>query len=149
MKRFREVFRSESGFTLIELLVVIAVISVLAAIAVPRLTGVNEKAIQTEAVSFLGSVKTSLEMYYIENTNSYPKADDSDNYLAGSTVLGQYIDNFAEVTDDWTFTYNYTDENNFNVTMKYDDTKANIGDVVLTKSNTGYKITTGKENDND
>lgn len=146
MKRFREVFRSESGFTLIELLVVIAVISVLAAIAVPRLTGVNEKAIQTEAVSFLGSVKTSLEMYYIENTNSYP-TDEAD--LTSDTNLGQYIDNFNEVKDEWSFTYAYTSDDNFTVTMSYKDEKKNIGDVVLTKSSGGYKITTGEEDDND
>lgn len=140
MKRFRGIFRSESGFTLIELLVVIAVLSILATIAVPRLTGVNEKAIQAEAVSFLGSVKTSLEMYYIEHTNSYPGADTSDNYLVGSTILGQYIDNFNEVTDNWTFAYAYTADDDFTVTMTNNDT--DIGTVVLTKSSNGYEITT-------
>ncbi len=136
MKRFREVFRHEEGFTLIELLVVIAVLGILAAIAVPRLTGVNEKAIQAEATSFLGTVKSSLEMYYIENTNSYP-ATGADLTLDAN--LGQYIGNFGEVTDEWTFAYVYTDDNDFTVTMTHDD--ASIGTVVLTKSSAGYDIT--------
>ncbi|QTL98552.1 prepilin-type N-terminal cleavage/methylation domain-containing protein [Iocasia frigidifontis] len=148
MKRFREVFRSESGFTLIELLVVIAVISVLAAIAVPRLTGVNEKAIQTEAVSFLGSVKTSLEMYYIENGNKYPSGNEVD--LTSDDYLGQYIDNFNEVTDDWSFSYAYNenpgeDSYEITVTMKYKGSAKGINDVVLRKNDDGYEIITEED----
>ena len=67
MKKF---LRREEGFTLIELLVVVAVLGILAALAIPRLTGVTEKARLAEAEQAIGSLKTAAEMYFVEN-NSY------------------------------------------------------------------------------
>jgi len=134
MSKFRKRLTDNAGFTLIELLVVIAVLGILAGIAIPRLSGVSDKATQAEAKSFLGSVKTSLEMYYLENENSYPTSGSSIE-----TALAGYIDNFDEVTDDWGFSYSYTGEDDFTVTMTHTDT--GIGTVVLTKSANGYDIT--------
>jgi type II secretion system protein G len=72
MKKFREILSSgNKGFTLIELLVVIAVLGILAGIAVPRLTGVTDRAKKSEAIAALGSLKTALEIEELEN-GSYP-----------------------------------------------------------------------------
>ncbi|TDP96947.1 general secretion pathway protein G [Halanaerobium saccharolyticum] len=136
MQKIRNLFKHEEGFTLIELLVVIAVLGILAAIAIPRLGGVTDKATRSEASSFLSSVKSGLEMYYVENDNSYP-ADGAT--LSDNAVLGQYISNFGEVTDDWSISYSYTDDDDFKVTMDHSD--ADISDVILQKSANGYVIT--------
>jgi general secretion pathway protein G len=138
MRKFRELLvGGDKGFTLIELLVVIAVLGILAGIAIPRLSGVSDKAIRTEAETFLGTVKLGLEMYYVENDNSYP-ANGADLTLDAN--LGQYIDNFDEVTDEWGLAYAYTNEDDFTVTMSYNDAAAGIDDVVLTKTANGYSV---------
>lgn len=84
MKKFREILSSgDKGFTLIELLVVIAVLGILAGIAVPRLTGVTDRAKKSEAVAALGSIKTALEIEQLE-TGSYPTSIGS--------IAGKYLD---------------------------------------------------------
>ncbi|MFP4199683.1 MAG: type IV pilin protein, partial [Halanaerobium sp.] len=66
MRKFREMIFSggNKGFTLIELLVVIAVLGILAGIAVPRMTGITDRANEAEVESNLRNIKTGLEMYY-------------------------------------------------------------------------------------
>ena len=44
MTKFRKRLQGSAGFTLVELIVVIAVLGILAGIAIPRLTGVTDKA---------------------------------------------------------------------------------------------------------
>ena len=62
---------SKHGFTLIELIIVIVIIGVLASIAAPMMSGMNSKAICTEAVTGLGALRGSLRQYYVE-FRSYP-----------------------------------------------------------------------------
>lgn len=74
MKKFREILSSgDKGFTLIELLVVIAVLGILAGIAVPRLSGVTDKAESAAIKSIAGSIKTGMEIYAVENGGNYPQ----------------------------------------------------------------------------
>jgi len=125
----------ELGFTILELLLVLALLGILITVAIPRLVGINEKALQTEASNFLTTVKRGLEIYYTQN-NAYP-FDGVD--LTIDINLGKYIENFDEVNDDWDITYEFIDENNFTVVMS--NKTGVVGDVVLSKSSNGYKIT--------
>jgi prepilin-type N-terminal cleavage/methylation domain-containing protein len=134
---------NNKGFTLIELLVVIAVLGILAAIAIPRLGGVTDRARMSEASSAMGSIKTALEIYSVEN-GGYPGLGvTSSDFIYGSTataefnaLMDEYIDNFNdygvyEGNIDWAvgyttsgsgFTIKMTDNNGdetYTVTMTY------------------------------
>ncbi|MCF8002359.1 MAG: prepilin-type N-terminal cleavage/methylation domain-containing protein [Halanaerobiales bacterium] len=67
---------NNKGFTLIELLVVIAVLGILAAIAIPRLTGVTEKARVSALKSSGSSVRSAIEMN-IADTGNFPNVGSS------------------------------------------------------------------------
>ncbi|MBD1834556.1 type IV pilin-like G/H family protein [Cyanobacteria bacterium FACHB-472] len=58
--------RQDEGFTLIELLVVIIIIGILAAIALPSFLNQANKAKQSEAKSYVGSMNRAQQAYYLE-----------------------------------------------------------------------------------
>jgi len=65
----------KSGFTLIELITVVVIICILAAIAAPILGGMKTKAICSEAVTMMGTIRTAMQQYYAQ----YQKYPDSFN----------------------------------------------------------------------
>ena len=67
----------QQGFTLIELMIVIAIIGILAAVAIPQLTGVRSEANVSAAKSELKNIQTQLELFYTRNDH-YPEGDESD-----------------------------------------------------------------------
>lgn len=89
MVKFRKMLVNDKGFTLVELLVVIAVLGILAAIAIPRLTGVTDKARLAEAKTSVGSLKNAVEMVYAE-AGTYASANTGS--LTTSNIVYDYID---------------------------------------------------------
>lgn len=59
--------RGGKGFTLIELMIVIAIIGILAAVAIPIYRSHQFKAKLTEVTNQMGTIATSVEVYYLTN----------------------------------------------------------------------------------
>lgn len=70
--------RISAGFTLIELLTVIAIIGILAAILIPTVGSVREKARQSQCVNNLRQWATAINLYANENRNTYYVVNGSD-----------------------------------------------------------------------
>jgi prepilin-type N-terminal cleavage/methylation domain-containing protein len=62
--------RTRSGFTLVELMVVAIIVAILAAVAIPLMSGNKKRAMATEAESALGTLRTQLRVMYAE-TGTY------------------------------------------------------------------------------
>ena len=64
--------RNQQGFTLIELLVVITIIAILASLAVPTFSKIQEKGNQTKGISNCRQIITTLKLYSSDNNGQYP-----------------------------------------------------------------------------
>ena len=64
--------RNKRGFTLIELMVVVIVVGILAAAAIPIYRFAMSRAYSSEAKATMGTMLTSMKVFYAENDNAYP-----------------------------------------------------------------------------
>ena len=80
-----------AGFTLIELLVVIIIIGILSAIALPSFLNQANKARQSEAKTYIGSMNRAQQAYYLENAEFVDaQADFEDLAMGISTQTENY-----------------------------------------------------------
>jgi general secretion pathway protein G len=76
---------NKKGFTLIELMIVVAIIGILAAIAIPKFAELIRKSGEGASKGNLGSIRSSLSIYYGDLEGQYPSA------LAALTISGKYL----------------------------------------------------------
>lgn len=85
---FRRGFGGRSGFSLIELMVVIVVIGVLAALAIPKYTGVGNKAKSVEAHTNLKFLYDLEESYHQLHDRYMPVEEGADSPELGFVAPG-------------------------------------------------------------
>ena len=86
--------KANGGFTLIELLVVIIIIGILSAIALPSFLNQGNRARQSEAQTYIGSMNRAQQVFYMENAAFTDTFDDlgigipdtTDSYEYGITL---------------------------------------------------------------
>ncbi|OGR49249.1 MAG: hypothetical protein A2X37_02745 [Elusimicrobia bacterium GWA2_66_18] len=77
--------KSKKGFTLIELMIVVAIIGILAAIAIPKFAELIRKSSEGASKGNLGSLRSSLSIYYGDMEGVYPEA------IGSLTISGKYL----------------------------------------------------------
>ena len=71
-KRKRKRSRNAKGFMLLELIIVVAIIGILAAVAIPNLVGMTDKAKVAKIQSDLSTIGTAMEVYHVKKGGTYP-----------------------------------------------------------------------------
>jgi general secretion pathway protein G len=74
MRLSKNTFHSNAGFTLIEVMVVVVILSILAAIVIPRIMDRPDQARIVKAKQDIRTLESALQMYKLDNFN-YPTTD--------------------------------------------------------------------------
>ena len=72
MRRMQTV---RKGFTLVEILIVVIILGILAAIVIPQFTNASSDARNSNMVSQLQTLRSTIELYKLEHADGYPTTD--------------------------------------------------------------------------
>jgi prepilin-type N-terminal cleavage/methylation domain-containing protein len=84
--------KGKKGFTLIELMLVVAILSILAAIAIPKFTDIIDKSRESSTKGTLEALRSAISAYFGETDGIYPPALDG---VERTIIIGGIEKRFA------------------------------------------------------
>ena len=80
--------QKQHGFTLVELLIVVIILAILAAIVVPQFSAATSDAQESALDSNLSAMRSAIELYKVQHTNTYPGANAASGGACASKGTG-------------------------------------------------------------
>jgi prepilin-type N-terminal cleavage/methylation domain-containing protein len=90
--------QKKSGFTLVELMVVAIIVAILAAVAIPLMTGNRDRAMATEGQAGCTTIATQLRMYWAEHGEGTTDIGDLVGIREGDMDGNYFDDDSYEIT---------------------------------------------------
>ena len=119
MKMLEKSKRGKAGFTLVELMIVIIIVGILAAVAVPLYRGYVRKAMSSEAIAGLGTIRTAMRVYHAE-TQDY--ADNGSVTITASLAIPSPVVGVIPGIDTGDLNGTYFDDADYEITAIAADT---------------------------
>ena len=140
----------KSGFTLVELMVVAVIVAILAAVAIPLMTGNRERAMVTEAEAALGTMRTALRAMFAQS-GAYNVNLEGVTITAGSAATAIPGINAGDLDgrffDDDSYTISALAATTYTLTADGDDSgaarAADVAGITVTLDHNGAFVRTG------
>jgi len=126
--------RRAGGFTLVELLLVLSILALLAGLVLPKLVGTKEKANIKAAIAQIGSFKTAIDLFEVDNGHYPAKLDELVTKPRNASAdWHQYLDKVP--LDPWGQAYIYVfpgrhNQNGFDLSSPGPDTQSGNEDDI-------------------